>query len=57
MLSLFPLQLAEFRYKMGHMLPKIPKKDNPGRGDFNSIRELFDYIIEEDNKKKGAKES
>ena len=51
------LQLAEFRYKMGHMLPKIPKKENPGRENFNSIRELFDYLIEEDNKKKGSKAS
>nr|KAG5711073.1 hypothetical protein BaRGS_013807 [Batillaria attramentaria] len=49
--------LTEFRNKMGHMLPKIPKKDNPGRSEFKNLRELFEYIIEEDNKKKGTKES
>ncbi|KAL8562457.1 hypothetical protein ACOMHN_008601 [Nucella lapillus] len=49
--------LQEFRYKMGHILPKIPKKENPGREDFNTIRDLFEYIIEEDDKQKSSKKS
>uniref|UniRef100_A0A0B7B3P3 Transmembrane protein 242 n=1 Tax=Arion vulgaris TaxID=1028688 RepID=A0A0B7B3P3_9EUPU len=47
--------LAEFRHKVGSMLPKIPKKDNPGRGDFKTVRDLFNYLIEEDEKLKSAK--
>ncbi|CAG5121446.1 unnamed protein product [Candidula unifasciata] len=47
--------LAEFRQKVGSVMPKIPKKDNPGRGDFTTIRDLFNYIIEEDEKEKRAK--
>jgi hypothetical protein len=49
--------LAEFRQKVGSMLPTIPKKDNPGRGDFTTIRDLFNYLIEEDEKKKAKKVS
>ncbi|PVD28450.1 hypothetical protein C0Q70_11038 [Pomacea canaliculata] len=49
--------LNEFREKVGSVLPRIPKKENPGRGDFRTLRELLEYIIEEDTKKKSAKES
>lgn len=48
-------QLAEFRHKVGSVLPPIPKKDNPGRGDFKTIRDLFNYLIEEDEKEKAKK--
>lgn len=47
--------MSEFRQKMGSILPSIPKKDNPGRGDFLTIRDLFNYIIEEDEKEKVKK--
>ncbi|GFO03667.1 transmembrane protein 242 [Plakobranchus ocellatus] len=49
--------LAEFRYKIGSWMPKIPKKENPGRSDFMTIRDLFNYIIEEDEKEKAAKKT
>ena len=38
-------------------MPKIPKKDNPGRGDFKTLRDLLNYIIEEDEKEKAAKKA
>ncbi|BFZ10140.1 hypothetical protein BsWGS_13179 [Bradybaena similaris] len=47
--------LTEFRQKVGSVMPTIPKKDNPGRGDFRTIRDLFNYIIEEDEKEKRTK--
>ncbi|XP_035825949.1 transmembrane protein 242 isoform X2 [Aplysia californica] len=49
--------MVEFRQKVGTILPTIPKKDNPGRGDFMTIRDLFNYIIEEDEKEKREKKA
>jgi len=49
--------MPEFRQKMGSMMPTIPKKDNPGRGEFMTIRDLFNYIIEEDEKAKKEKKA
>jgi len=47
------LQLQEFRQAAGNLLPRIPKKENPGaRTEFENLTELFQYIIDEDNKKK-----
>ncbi|GFS16491.1 transmembrane protein 242 [Elysia marginata] len=50
-------KLAEFRYKVGTWMPKIPKKENPGRGDFKTLRDLLNFIIEEDEREKAAKKS
>lgn len=47
--------LAEFRYKVGTWMPKIPKKENPGRGDFRTLRDLLTFIIEEDEREKAVK--
>ncbi|GFQ87142.1 transmembrane protein 242 [Trichonephila clavata] len=44
--------LEEFRLKVGNVLPRIPKSENPGRSDFKSVRELMNYIIDESEKEK-----
>ncbi|CAL1273909.1 unnamed protein product [Larinioides sclopetarius] len=44
--------LEEFRMKVGNTLPRIPKSENPGRSEFKNLRELLNYIIEEDKKGK-----
>lgn len=45
---------AEFRYKAGTILPRIskPKSEQEGRTQFENLTDLFQYIIDEDNKKK-----
>ena len=43
----------EFRHKVGSVLPKIKKpSDRQGRTEFENLTELFQYVIDEDNKKK-----
>ncbi|XP_071114375.1 transmembrane protein 242-like [Haliotis cracherodii] len=42
--------MKEFTAKMQSIMPKIPKKESQGRSEFNSIRELFEYLIDEDKK-------
>ena len=42
---------------MQKTMPALPKKDNPGRSEFGSIRELVNYIIEEDEKAKKSKQA
>jgi hypothetical protein len=44
----------EFRYKAGAILPRIskPKSEQEGRTEFQNLTDLFQYIIDEDNKKK-----
>ena len=50
--------MPEFRQKMGNMMPKVSKKnDNPGRNEFATIRDLFNYIIDEDKIEKARKEA
>ncbi|GBM43239.1 Transmembrane protein 242 [Araneus ventricosus] len=44
--------LEEFRMKVGNALPRIPKSENPGRSEFKNLRELLNYVIEEDKKGK-----
>ena len=45
----------EFRHKVGSVLPKIKKpSDKQGRTEFENLTELFQYVIDEDNKKKLA---
>ncbi|CAB3371411.1 Hypothetical predicted protein [Cloeon dipterum] len=44
--------LHEFRTKMGHMLPRIPKNDPPqGRTEFENLTDLLKYVSEEGSKK------
>ena len=50
-------QMEEFTHKMQSIMPRIPKKENPGRSDFKTVRELVEYIIEEDKKAKDDKKS
>ncbi|XP_067673916.1 transmembrane protein 242-like [Haliotis asinina] len=42
--------MKEFTAKMQSLMPKIPKKESHGRTEFSSIRDLFEYLIEEDKK-------
>ncbi|KAL3884148.1 hypothetical protein ACJMK2_030379 [Sinanodonta woodiana] len=44
--------LREFNDKIQSVVPKKQKKESQGRSEFKSIRDLFDYIIEEDEMKK-----
>lgn len=37
--------MEEFRYKMGSILPRIPKNDPPqGRTEFSGLNDLLDYL-------------
>lgn len=46
----------EFRFNIGQSLPRISKpKDKEGRTEFSNLTDLFQYIIDEDNKKKTSK--
>jgi hypothetical protein len=40
-------------------MPKFPKKppEQQGKSDFKTVRELVNYIIDEDEKKKEGKKS
>ena len=42
----------EFRFKAGSVLPDLRKNRNQGRTEFANLTELFQYVIDEDNKKK-----
>lgn len=44
--------MEEFRNKVQKTMPALPKKENPGRSEFATVRELVNYIIEEDTKAK-----
>ena len=45
-------QFKEFNEKMTSIMPKAPKKEQVGRTEFEGFRDLFDYIISEDEKQK-----
>ncbi|CAF0831482.1 unnamed protein product [Brachionus calyciflorus] len=46
----------EFRYKIGSLLPNIKRnKEQEGRTEFKSLTELFQYLIDEDNRVKNQK--
>ena len=52
------LQFTEFRVRVGNWLPRIPKSDPPqGRTEFSGFRDLFEYLISEDEARKKAKQS
>jgi len=46
-------QLADFRQKAGATLPVIPKPENQGRNDFESLKDLADHLVAEDAKATG----
>ena len=48
--------MEEFTRKMQSIMPRVPKKENPGRSDFKSVRELVQFIVDEDEKAKKEKE-
>lgn len=47
----FLIQMKDFRNKAGTSLPNIPKSQVQGRNDFESLRELVDYLHDEDRKR------
>ncbi|XP_041354792.1 transmembrane protein 242-like [Gigantopelta aegis] len=49
--------MKEFTDKMQSLMPKIPKKESQGRSEFKTIRELFEYLSEEDRSVKDSKKS
>ncbi|XP_064594801.1 transmembrane protein 242-like [Liolophura sinensis] len=42
----------ELREKMQTKFPQIPKNNPPGRSEFKTVRELVDYLIDEDSRGK-----
>ncbi|XP_067946898.1 transmembrane protein 242-like [Watersipora subatra] len=44
--------LNDFRQKAGDALPIIPKSEVQGRNDFHSLKDLADYLEEEDARAK-----
>lgn len=44
----------DFRYKIGNFLPRLSNKnkENEGRRDFKNLTELWEHLIDEDQKKK-----
>jgi hypothetical protein len=49
---------TDFRQKIGSALPRISKeKDKTGRTEFENLTDLFQFIIDEDNKNKKTKKS
>lgn len=44
--------MEEFTAKVRSIMPTVPKKEGQGRSDFKTIREVVDYLLEEDEKKK-----
>lgn len=37
--------MEEFRYKMGSLLPEMPKSKNPqGRTEFTGLTDLLEYL-------------
>ena len=49
--------MDEFRNKIQTVMPTIPKNEPQGKSDFKTVREVFEYIIEEDKKAKQSKDS
>ncbi|OQR74024.1 transmembrane protein-like [Tropilaelaps mercedesae] len=47
--------LSEFRQRAGELLPRIPKNETGGRTDFESLRDLLQYCIDESEKSKKNK--
>ena len=45
----------EFRFKAGSILPNLSRNRDKGRTEFANLTELFQYVIDEDNKKKQEK--
>ena len=49
--------MEEFTTKIKSAMPQVPKDEPQGRNDFKTVREVFDYIISEDEKKKLERKS
>jgi hypothetical protein len=55
-LSGAPSTFKEFRFRVGSILPDLGRQHrNQGRTEFANLTELFQYVIDEDNKKKDEK--
>ena len=48
----FMLQMDEFREKMKSTMQIGPKKESTGKSDFKTVRELVNYLLDEDRKSK-----
>ena len=44
--------MDEFTAKVRSVMPEVPKKEPQGRSDFKTIREIVDYLLAEDEKKR-----
>jgi len=44
--------MEEMREKVGRILPPVPRHEPRGRSEFKSLRDLVNYLIEEDELKK-----
>lgn len=51
-----PPKLKDFRLRMGQMLPRVPRNEPQGRTEFESFRDLFNYLSEESETKKKKKQ-
>ncbi|KAA0186354.1 hypothetical protein HAZT_HAZT000777 [Hyalella azteca] len=50
--------MSQFREKMGKTLPSVPRNDPPqSRTEFSGIRDLLQYLIDEDQNKARARNS
>ena len=47
----------EFRQKVGHLLPVIPKKPSEGRTEFSGLNDLLQYVIDQDEEARKAKKA
>ena len=50
--------LAEFREKVGSMLPRIPRQSPPqGRTEFTGLNDLLQYLVDRDQQEKLGKQA
>jgi len=47
--------MEELRVKVANILPAVPKHEPKGRSEFKSLRDLVNFLIEEDELKKARK--
>jgi hypothetical protein len=48
--------LAEFRVKVGAVLPRIPRNSPPqGRTEFSGLNDLLQYLVDRDKEERHSK--
>lgn len=45
------VQFEQFRQRAGEALPAIPKSEVQGRNEFESLKDLADYLHDEDRRR------